>query len=64
MIYTVNVNNGNVEKVFDFEKLGKLVRAGFFVTKSYLDAVTYSRAVLMRGTDNYGKKAVYFNNNY
>ena len=65
MIYTVNVNNGEVSKVFDFSKLGKLTRAGFYITKSYIDAVIYSRAVTLRGTgDNYGKKAVYFTNNY
>lgn len=64
MIYSVNVNNGQIDKVFDFAKLGKLTRAGFFITKSYIDAVIYSRAVLLRGTgDNYGKKAVYFTNN-
>lgn len=64
-MFYVNVNNGEVKKVIGFENLSKLVKAGFYITKSYLDAVIYSRAVTLRGTgDNYGKKAVYFTNNY
>lgn len=63
-MFYVNVNNGEVKKVIGFENLAKLVKAGVYVTKSYLDAVIYSRAVTLRGTgDNYGKKAVYFTNN-
>jgi hypothetical protein len=41
--------NGDIQKTFDTRKLASLARAGFYVCKSYIDAVIYSRAVLARG---------------
>lgn len=41
--------NGTIEKTFDTKKLASLAHAGFYICKSYIDAVIYSRALLARG---------------
>lgn len=41
--------NGDIQKTFDTRKLSSLTKAGFYVCKSYIDAVIYSRALLARG---------------
>lgn len=44
--------NGEIAKTFDTIKIRSLVKSGFYVCKSYIDAVVYSRAILARGTKN------------
>lgn len=44
--------SGEIVKVYSEEKLEYLKSLGFFVTDSYIRAVSYSNCLLNRGKDN------------
>ena len=44
--------SGEIVKVYSAEKLKYLKSLGFFVTDSYIRAVSYSNCLLNRGKDN------------
>ena len=57
-MYVVRLS-GDIMKIYNTEKLKYLKSLGFFVTDSYIRAVSYSNCLLNRGKDNY-KYAKYF----
>ena len=44
--------SGEIMKVYSTEKLKYLKSLGFFVTDSYIKAVSYSNCLMNRGKDN------------
>lgn len=50
-MYVVELS-GEIMKVYSTEKLKYLKSLGFFVTDSYIRAVSYSNCLLNRGKDN------------
>ena len=50
-MYVVELS-GEIMKVYSTEKLKYLKSLGFFVTDSYIKAVSYSNCLLNRGKDN------------
>ena len=44
--------SGEIMKVYSAEKLEYLKSLGFFVTDSYIRAVSYSNCLMNRGKDN------------
>ena len=50
-MYVVKLS-GDITKIFNTEKLNYLRALGYFVTDSYINALTYANCVLNRGKDN------------
>lgn len=44
--------NGEIKKEYRIEKLKQYASIGFFCTNNYIDALAYSRALLLRGSTN------------
>ena len=44
--------SGEIMKVYNTERLNYLKSLGFFVTDSYIRAVSYSNCLMNRGKDN------------
>ena len=57
-MYVVKLS-GDILTIHNTDKLNYLKSLGFYVTDSYINALTYSNCVLNRGKDNY-KYAKYF----
>ena len=50
-MYVVKLS-GDILKIHNTEKLNYLKSLGYFVTDSYINALTYSNCLLNRGKDN------------
>lgn len=50
-MYVVKLS-GDILKIFNSEKLKYLKSLGYYVTNSYINALTYSNCLLNRGKDN------------
>ena len=50
-MYVVELS-GEIVKVYSTEKLKYLKSLGFFVTNSYINALSYSNCLMNRGKDN------------
>ena len=50
-MYVVELS-GEIMKIYNTEKLKYLKSLGFFVTDSYIKAVSYSNCLMNRGKDN------------
>lgn len=50
-MYVVKLS-GDIVKMHNTEKLNYLRSLGYFVTDSYINALTYSNCLLNRGKDN------------
>ena len=57
-MYVVKLS-GDIMKIHNTEKLNYLKSLGYFVTNSYINALTYSNCLLNRGKDSC-KYAKYF----
>ena len=50
-MYVVKLS-GDILKIHNTDKLNYLKSLGYFVTNSYINALTYSNCLLNRGKDN------------